>query len=700
MQYLNYIIIAIAISFVIFLIYDFIRIIKIKIIPAVPQMEGKTLNPDGLVRVYEYFRDPDLIPEGIDFNEEYILSEIDDIIKYIDTRYDCADFWAQLLFRLYKDYGNKLSDKLKNLIKKTLLGFKYWIDMPEKESMCFFSENHTLLFAELEYLVGQEWPEEIFSNSGLKGEEHKKRGKERLFMWFDQKYRFGFFEWYSNNYFNEDIGPLAQLLDYSEDEDILRNAKNMLDLMWFEVATHSVENRFVAVSSRMYGDNKGSNKFGNRIQAGMNAVFNDDFSYNPIEHVRIVAIDCYMMICLLAMLKHKKYTLPKVIKDIAKDNREIVIKSSNGLDPEEYRELGLIGQSDYQIISQFSNETFVNKGFSTNTYRYHKRNNTFGSAFTDPIQWADLFLVRVLRIFPLLSLLGKHFIATGISLSRGNVYAYRNNGYLLSTAINCHKDYNGMQIHIWSANIKDDLNVFTQYPSSVTSYAGSPGYWVGNRRLPFSVQDKNINLTIFRMSKGKRLGEFKKIQMTHTLFPSEKFDDYSIEENFAFGRRENIFIALICNKKLSYKTYNKECTQALVQHVQTSLIDVLKNDEANNYILKKEYDLCAYGKGYHCYVTELSDASKETYEEFKNRIKENKFMAEKDTLKYCSQGKEYTISYKNEVFTINGEKQELQYKRFDSPYCEAERNPDNIDINYGEEKYNIQFEKKDFLKNL
>ena len=30
----------------------------------------------------------------------------------------------------------------------------------------------------------------------------------------------GFFEWYSNNYVLEDLAPLAQLIDYAEDNEI------------------------------------------------------------------------------------------------------------------------------------------------------------------------------------------------------------------------------------------------------------------------------------------------------------------------------------------------------------------------------------------------------------------------------------------------------------------------------------------------
>ena len=76
-------------------------------------MENIFLSRRGLTRIYEYFRDPTLIPPGIELTDEYVLAELRDIFQYIDSRYDCADFWCQLLFRLYKDFGEKLSEKIK-----------------------------------------------------------------------------------------------------------------------------------------------------------------------------------------------------------------------------------------------------------------------------------------------------------------------------------------------------------------------------------------------------------------------------------------------------------------------------------------------------------------------------------------------------------------------------------------------------------
>ena len=49
--------------------------------------------------------------------------------------------------------------------------------------------------------------------------------------------------------------------------------KIIMDILWFDVALNSVNNRFVAVSSRMYGNNKAGNIYGNSLQAAINALW-------------------------------------------------------------------------------------------------------------------------------------------------------------------------------------------------------------------------------------------------------------------------------------------------------------------------------------------------------------------------------------------------------------------------------------------
>ena len=94
------------------------------------------------------------------------------------------------------------------------------MDQPGQDSMCFWSENHQILFAASEYLAGQYYPDETFSNDGKKGTEHMAIARERIMIWLEQRWLYGFTEWYSSVYYVEDIAPLANLIEFADDDEI------------------------------------------------------------------------------------------------------------------------------------------------------------------------------------------------------------------------------------------------------------------------------------------------------------------------------------------------------------------------------------------------------------------------------------------------------------------------------------------------
>ena len=80
-------------------------------------------------------------------------SQIVVLLDYIDARHDCADFRLVSILRSLYCYHALLSPQITAAMKRTVLGFKYWMDEPGHDSMCYWSENHQLLFAACEYLA-------------------------------------------------------------------------------------------------------------------------------------------------------------------------------------------------------------------------------------------------------------------------------------------------------------------------------------------------------------------------------------------------------------------------------------------------------------------------------------------------------------------------------------------------------------------
>lgn len=663
----------------------------------IPDLPDKFLSPCGLSMVYLYLNEPDSVPEGLKVDEKYILQNLEPSFEYINKRYDCADFRLQLLFRLYKDCGDKLTDTIKQKIKKTFLDFKYNMDEPGEDSMCYWSENHQLLFAVSEYLAGQEWENEIFSNSGMTGEQHKNKAIKIINYWMKQRFDFGFSEWYSNNYYAEDIAPMSNFIQYAYAPEAVERMKIIFDLLWFDVATHSVNNTYVPVSSRMYGDNKSSDLYGNRIRAAMETVWGKVDTQNLVKSrtgleqkiidgatdvdttVKLVGVDAQLMQNFISMYKAGYYKVPDVIADIALDKENTIIKSSSGLSEKDLYDEGLIGQGYNEIMAQFGAETFTNSKVIQNTLQYLNRTKMFRNCFVNPFRFINIKLLRMLKIPQLISKkLDNNLMTNGISLDRGNVYCYRTKDYTLTTAMACGVDRCGTQAHIWSANIAPDLAIYTTHPArddnNKEKHGASPGYWVGNGRQPMSVQDRNVNITIYKIPTKKRALEFHISDITHAYMPKEKFDTIETEQNYVFAKRGNTLVAIITNGKPEYRPYDGYASALLCQH--DKLVEKLPDIK-----LKKEFDLVMKGEGYHTYITELSNITSESYNQFKRRIKSNRLKIEKGGVNYETGGRELYVNY-NKKFTINGEEQNFEYKRFESKYSEENRKSEVLKIEH------------------
>ncbi len=671
-------------------IYDVVRVLSIKIRPSNPIQEGKKITPIGLATLYQYLGNPNSIPSEIEFSEEFILNQLESQLEYIDKRYDCADFFCTMLLMIYKEYKEKLPASAIAKIENSFLNFKFWSDMPEEESLCFFSENHTIIFTTLEILCGEMWQDRTFKNSGLTGKKHMERGISRFNCWVDQKLKYGFFEWYSNNYWSEDLGPLCNLVSYVKDKEVKQKAKQCLDLMWFEVFTHSTEGRFMMASSRQYGDNKGYPLHANRLQPVMDYILKGDQNFDAIESCTRAQIDVCMVACQLQALKKVAYTVPQIFKDLAQDSTEQVIKTSHGLDTFEYEKLGLMEDNEYGELARMSNFAFVNKGFAQKAFEHHKRNKAFASAFAEPFRFADIFPIRTLKLLPLMcNVLDKYFVPTGSFLARGNIYTYKNNGYLMSTACNCFVDYFGNQQHTGSLCISDDINIYTHYPPTITRLANAPGYWGGQKRMPMAVQEKGTSIVLYKVDKKQRLGEGKPHNLTHVLFPTEKFDEYTLNGNYIVAKKGETYVAVICNSPMQFKDYNIEEALAVVAHDQSHIKATKPQSGLEKYLYTKDFDLASYGYGYRAYITEVSDSTKETYQDFAKRVSQSTIsVTQNGQAIYNDTINTYEVNYGGS-FKLNNQPISLDFPRYQSDFCNVSRFEKDMTIDYKGEKYYI-----------
>jgi len=179
---------------------------------------------------------------------------IQEAIEGINSRKDCSDFdLVGILGILYRYPDDEhLSDELKQAMKECVLNFKYWDDEPGNDAMCYRTENHSILFHTCEILAGQLYPDETFTNAGKPGSWHLEKGKKLALEWLQERGRYGFREWDSNCYFEEDVLALAHLVDLAEDQDVQEMAAIVLDKIFFTMAVNSYKGVFGSSHGRTY----------------------------------------------------------------------------------------------------------------------------------------------------------------------------------------------------------------------------------------------------------------------------------------------------------------------------------------------------------------------------------------------------------------------------------------------------------------
>jgi hypothetical protein len=141
------------------------------------------------------------------------------------------------------------------MMKDTILGFKYWVDEPGDTVMYMGSENHRLLFHVAEWMAGQLFPTEEFTNSRMRGLYHASKGRMYITEWLRQRGRYGFDEWHSNSYYPICIAPLINVYDFAiyEDYKLQQMTGAVLDYMFFNLAADSLNGVFGTTHGRSYG---------------------------------------------------------------------------------------------------------------------------------------------------------------------------------------------------------------------------------------------------------------------------------------------------------------------------------------------------------------------------------------------------------------------------------------------------------------
>ena len=172
-----------------------------------------------------------------------------DMLALIDRRVDCADFLVCGLIRYLKNY--EVDEETGKQIRRTLTGWRYWMDQDGFDGMCFWSENHCLMFYTSAMLAGEMYPEDEFPLAGRRGRELSEWGRSRVLDWLQDVETWGFEEFHSTVYTCVTFAALLNVIDYAEPE-ISRRAADVTDKMLRSMADHTFRGGIIAPQGRVY----------------------------------------------------------------------------------------------------------------------------------------------------------------------------------------------------------------------------------------------------------------------------------------------------------------------------------------------------------------------------------------------------------------------------------------------------------------
>lgn len=197
-------------------------------------------------------------------DSSYVVTKEDlkSALTMINSRADCADFEAVGLVHVLHRFPEKQWETgLRDQTKKALLDFKYWIDQPGLDAMCYFTENHQFVWHTAEHLIGDYFSAEKFSNAGMSGTEHSHHGEEMAIEWLARKLEGGFSEYDSNAYLAIDTLALVSMLEFSPSLRIRQYSEALLDRLLFSLASNSWRGIHGAAHGRSYTTTLRSSRF-------------------------------------------------------------------------------------------------------------------------------------------------------------------------------------------------------------------------------------------------------------------------------------------------------------------------------------------------------------------------------------------------------------------------------------------------------
>lgn len=470
----------------------------------------------------------------------YNDAALDAAIERMNARQDTSDFRLAALVRmLYLDrQTGALPQELRTRIQDTLLGFKYWLDEPGKDAMCYWTENHQALFHSGEFLVGQLFPETAFGNDGKTGAMHMAHAARRLHRWLDLRGRIGFSEWHSNVYFNEDIPALVNLADFAEDESIRTKAAMVLDVLAVDLLSNMHDGLFATVMGRTY-----PSKFLDRL--------NDSTAEAAWILLGLGNWKATGNFGAAFLATSPRYFPPPILEDLAQAVRTgpFEHRQRDSIDLAEGPEWGISYEGTDDVVIWAGMGVLAAPELIEGMVAMLEEEDLWDGFLFNEIPDDYLSLLRDNRGMGVLPDLAESLapVSRGMALQRMSTYTYRTPDYQLSGAQDYHPTDWGTQTRMWLATLDPDCYVFTSFPA-VLGLAGDlsrnfAGKWHGGYH-PRATFDRNVGVIQYRLPGNPAVEDLLSADRTHAFFPKDRFDEFLEGGSWVFGRKGDGYVAL------------------------------------------------------------------------------------------------------------------------------------------------------------
>jgi len=592
---------------------------------------------------------------AVALNTEAINSSCDKI----NNRSDCSDFDLNSILRML--YLNKETKALPADIllqlEEVVLNFKYWLDEPGEDDLCWWSENHQILFHTAELLAGQLYPKTIFPNSGMTGQEHVEHAVPRLQKWLDFRGRIGFVEWHSNVYFNEDMPALVNLVDFANDDEIALKAAMLMDLIAFDFANNYYKELYATTHGRTYerkriGGAADSTSDAAWIMLGIGGYYSDgNFAAT-------------------ALATSDKYWPPAILENIADDALDYnVHKERDSIDIADGQEYGLGYQDHEDIIFWWGAGGYAAPEIITGSFQLVEDFDMWGGFF-----WSDIAFLRFLVGSPLLSMVTGWVeeMSRGPALESISTYTYRTPDYQLSGAQNYKPGFWGAQALIWIAALDQDAYVFTSYPGGMDGDYMA-GAWTGGW-FPHGVFMENVGILQYQRPSIPLLDSLLFVEYTHAYFPTWAFDETrEPDSHWTFGRAGNSFVALYSHNPVYWSD-----DTVVTYHGHSP----------------SEYELLADGKS-NVWIVELGSVNEDgAFDDFVNGILASSMTINDQGVTYISPTLGQIEAPFSGQVTIEGVPYDTgPYERFDNGYCFQEFGETTTVIEFNSARLKLEFDK-------